>query len=142
VLTDSCSIGETEWAKTGRFTSFTEIDLTQKGVTQVLSAAAKLVGPGKLLDLCQLVHVFVSPRVRAKKTFELLLPVPSDVLAGKVTYTDTITEWNYGEYEGLTDPEIRHLRKSNGLDKESQWDIWADGCEGGEYVDPLPVSCC
>jgi probable phosphoglycerate mutase len=30
--------------------------------------------------------------------------------------------------------QIRALRKEHGLDTERPWDIWRDGCEGGEYV--------
>ena len=128
-------IGETEWAKSGRFTSFTEIGLTQEGVVQVSSAAARLVGADRLLDPCRLRHIFVSPRMRAVETFKLLLPA-SGVVAGKVTYTENITEWSYGDYEGLKDQEIRLSRKKRGLDVEREWDIWSDGCEGGEYVVP------
>lgn len=32
--------------------------------------------------------------------------------------------------------EIKALRKERGHDKEREWDIWRDGCEGGEYVAP------
>jgi probable phosphoglycerate mutase len=28
--------------------------------------------------------------------------------------------------------DIRALRKERGLDKDQEWDIWRDGCEGGE----------
>jgi probable phosphoglycerate mutase len=122
-------IGETEWAKSGRSTSFTEIELTPTGVAQVSSAAAKLVGAGKLLDPCRLKHVFVSPRVRAKTTLELLLPPSFGVVA---EITEDIAEWNYGDYEGLKNQEIRLLRKKKGLDLEREWNIWSDGCEGGE----------
>lgn len=51
-----------------------------------------------------------------------------------MTYTEDIAEWNYGEYEGLDAEGIRKLRKEKGLDREKEWDIWRDGCEGGEYV--------
>jgi broad specificity phosphatase PhoE len=128
--------GETEWAKLGRSTGTTDVELTQAGAAQVSSAVATLVGAGKLLDLCRLIHVFVSPRLRAKKTFELLLAPSSSVAAEKVTYTKDITEWNYGDYKGLTNQEIRDLRKEGGLDLERKWDIWSDRCEGGEYVMP------
>lgn len=93
-----------------------------------------LVGAGKLLDPCRLIHVFVSPRVRARKTFELLLAPSTGVITGNVTYTEDIAEWNYGDYEGRTNQEIRDLRKERGLDLAKKWDIWSDGCEGGEYV--------
>lgn len=99
------------------------------------------MGAGRLLDPRRLVQVFVSPRVRAVKTLELLLSAYPDVVAGKVTYTEDITEWSYGDYEGRKDQEIRLLRKKRGLDQEKEWDIWLDGCEGGEYVVPLPGYC-
>ena len=38
------------------------------------------------------------------------------------------------EYEGILTHEIREKRKSHGLDKDREWDIWRDGCEGGESV--------
>ncbi|KAF2849436.1 putative phosphoglycerate mutase [Plenodomus tracheiphilus IPT5] len=124
--------GETSWAKLGRFTGTTEIELTQTGIAQVSLMAETFVGAGKLMDPSHLSHVFVSPRTRAVQTFQLLLPCSTNVDAGKVVYTEDIAEWNYGDYEGLTDPEIRDLRKRRGLDLERDWDIWTDGCKGGE----------
>lgn len=128
-------LGETEWAKLGRSSGITELELTQAGVAQVSSAAAILVGAGKLLDQYRLQHVFVSPRVRARRTLDLLLPPSSAIaLEVKITLTDDIAEWNYGDYEGLTNPQIRHSRKKRGLDVNKEWNIWSDGCEGGESV--------
>ncbi|KAF2752493.1 putative phosphoglycerate mutase [Pseudovirgaria hyperparasitica] len=124
--------GETEWAKLGRFTSTTDIALNPTGSAQVSGMAMMLVGPGKLLDPCRLERIFVSPRRRTKQTFELLLGPKSDFAEGKYTYTEDITEWDYGDYEGLKDHEIRILRQERGHDKEKKWDIWTDGCEGGE----------
>lgn len=43
--------------------------------------------------------------------------------------TEAIREWDYGDYEGRTSPEIRKERKEKG---EQEWDIWKDGCPGGE----------
>lgn len=54
--------------------------------------------------------------------------------AKKVSETERLAEWGYGEYEGLLTKQIRTLRKEHGLDTEREWDIWRDGCEGGEYV--------
>jgi probable phosphoglycerate mutase len=62
-----------------------------------------------------------------------------DLIKGKYTNTEDIAEWNYGEYEGLRNDEIRVLRKKRGHDKERKWDIWRDGCEGGEYVEHWPT---
>ncbi|KAH7267987.1 histidine phosphatase superfamily [Fusarium solani] len=128
--------GETEWAKSGRYTGITDIELTSVGIQQVSSVATTLVGPDKLVDPSRITHVFVSPRKRAKKTFELL-QIPSPPTADgewEVTYTEDIAEWDYGDYEGLMVGEIKELRKARGLDQEKEWNIWRDGCEGGETM--------
>lgn len=46
--------------------------------------------------------------------------------AAPVTVTDKIREWDYGDYEGITSAEIRERRNGG------SWDIWTDGCPGGE----------
>lgn len=132
-MTSFLYLGETEWAKSGRYTGSTDIELSLEGAAQVSSTAVTLVGAGKLLDPSRLAHIFVSPMKRAKKTFELLVP-RSSFSATKVTVTKDITEWNYGDYEGLTTEEIKGLRKERGLDRKRGWNIWRDGCENGEYV--------
>lgn len=91
---------------------------------------------------------YVSPRKRAQRTFELLgikkktepLPWdrhgvtddnPSHARCGAdVEVTEDIREWDYGEYEGVTSAEIREIRRRDGL--VGNWDIWRDGCPGGE----------
>lgn len=91
-----------------------------------------LVGPGKLIDPAKLAHIFCSPRKRAVDTLGLLLgPEHKDFLesVGRVTITADITEWDYGAYEGVTPGQVNVLRKEQGLGK---WNIWAEGCEGGE----------
>ncbi|ATY60097.1 Phosphoglycerate mutase [Cordyceps militaris] len=126
--------GETEWTINGRYTGVTELDLTPRGVGQVRASGAQLVGPGRLLDPASIVRIFVSPRKRAQTTLGLLFGdgEASQVDASKVVTTDEIAEWDYGDYEGLLTKEIRELRASKGLDTAQPWDIWRDGCEGGE----------
>ena len=90
---------------------------------------------------------YVSPRNRAKRTLELLhigcedrLPwerqhVPDEQQLhsnAPVEISESIREWDYGQYEGLTSVEIRRLRMKEGM--AGYWDIWRDGCPGGEYV--------
>lgn len=122
-------IGETEWARLGCFTGLTEIDLTLAGCAQVSGMSSVLVGPGKLLDPSRLVRIIVSPRTRARKTLDLLLPDAAD---RGLEVTADIREWDYGDYEGMTDVEIRGVRKKKGLDTDREWSIWRDGCPGGE----------
>lgn len=104
--------------------------------------AKQLVGSGKLIDPARVRKVFVSPRKRATETFALLFGDDAKSALeeeGKVSFTEEIAEWGYGDYEGLLTHEIRALRHERALDSEKPWDIWRDGCEGGEYV-PLHLS--
>lgn len=43
-------------------------------------------------------------------------------------------EWDYGNYEGLTSKTIREQRADNG---QGDWDIWRDGCPGGESPEQI-----
>lgn len=127
--------GETEWTKNGRYTGTTELSLTAEGEKQVTGSGRMLVGPGKLVDPSKLAHVFTSPRRRAKQTFELAFDEEDRSALeakGKVSEAAGLAEWDYGLYEGLVTKEIRALRKQHGLDNETEWDIWRDGCEDGE----------
>ncbi|KAF3938193.1 hypothetical protein ABW19_dt0202573 [Dactylella cylindrospora] len=129
--------GETEWTKNGRYTGITDLELTPHGIKQVAGTGSQLVGPGKLIDPAQVAHVWVSPRIRAKQTFDLLFrsgsfSIGESLPEEKVTITEEIAEWDYGDYEGLLVGEIRTQRKEKGFDQEVAWNIWRDGCEGGE----------
>jgi broad specificity phosphatase PhoE len=100
---------------------------------------------------------YVSPRTRAQRTLELLdlgcrdrypwashpknaEQEPTNTLDvrtnASVEITESVREWDYGDYEGITSSEVRRLRKERGLNEH--WDIWRDGCEGGE--DPEDVT--
>lgn len=100
--------GETEWSRTGQHTSTTDIPLTEVGEEQALAA-------GRALSGLTFERVFCSPRIRAVRTAELagIDPVAT-------TLTDTLAEWRYGAYEGLTTPQITQLRGR-------AWDLWKDG---------------
>jgi probable phosphoglycerate mutase len=102
--------GQTEWSRSGQHTSVTELPLTTEGEEQALVLRRRLVGR-------TFAAVLVSPRVRAIRTAEL---------AGlDVTAVDAdLAEWAYGDYEGLTTAAIR--------DRNPDWDLWHDGCPGGE----------
>lgn len=49
----------------------------------------------------------------------------------RVEVTEAVREWDYGDYEGLTSKKIKADRAERG---EEPWDIWNQGCPGGEYV--------
>lgn len=135
VHTNKPLTGETEWTKNGRYTGTTELELTEHGMNQVLASGQIIVGAGRLIDPSKLAHVFISPRRRAVQTFELAFSDTDKQMlrdTKKVSVTDKLAEWDYGLYEGLVTKEIRALRKEHGLDGDREWDIWRDGCEGGE----------
>ncbi|KAK4556685.1 hypothetical protein LTR86_006256 [Recurvomyces mirabilis] len=127
--------GETEWSKSGQYTGKTDIPLTEYGEKQVKASADLMYGSGKLIDPANVARVYLSPRKRAIRTYQLL----SGQQEG-YEITESLAEWNYGssEYEGIKTNEIREKRKAHGLDKERPWDIWTDGCEGGEYDTLIP----
>lgn len=119
--------GETEWSQNGRHTGRTDIPLTEKGEDETIQRALTLVGPGKILDPVNLCTVYVSPRIRAHKTFHLLFDhvekLPDHII------TEEVREWDYGEYEGLKPNEIQGIRPG--------WSIWTDGCPGGESAEEM-----
>ncbi|KAH8705599.1 phosphoglycerate mutase family protein [Talaromyces proteolyticus] len=137
--------GETEWSLNGRHTGSSDIPLTANGEKRVKATGKALVGNDRLIAPKRLAHVYVSPRKRAQRTFELLQigckeRVPWQEASSpesegqiqteaNIDITDAIREWDYGEYEGLKSSEIRTLREKNG---QGSWDIWRDGCPGGE----------
>ncbi|MBA2517642.1 MAG: histidine phosphatase family protein, partial [Solirubrobacterales bacterium] len=107
--------GETEWSKSGQHTGTTDLPLLPEG-----ERAAERAGE-RLRD----VHfdlVRSSPLQRARRTAEI---------AGleSVEIDDDLREWRYGDYEGRTTPDIREERPG--------WDIWRDGCPGGETIEEL-----
>jgi probable phosphoglycerate mutase len=106
--------GETEWSRTGRHTSRTDLDLTETGREQAKMTAEALAR----LELDN-PYVVSSPRKRALVTAELAGLRVDEV-------SPLLAEWDYGAYEGLTTEEIR--------DKVPGWLVWTHGCEDGESV--------
>lgn len=103
--------GETEWSRSGRHTSVTDLELTDHGIEQA-EALPGVLGPDGF-DL-----VLSSPRRRALQTAEIA------GLGDRVEIDEGLAEWNYGEYEGLTSVQIR--------EQVSDWRIWTHPMPGGE----------
>lgn len=110
--------GETEWSLSGQHTSRTDLPLTEKGRER----AAAL---GRALAEWEFSLVLTSPLRRARETCELAGLGESAVIC------DDLREWDYGEYEGLTTPQIR--------EQNPTWNLWTDGCPGGEKPDEVAL---
>ncbi|KAF7890319.1 hypothetical protein EAF00_008634 [Botryotinia globosa] len=129
--------GETEWTINGRCTGKAEIPPTANGITQVQGTGEVFVGAGKLIDPSKLTHVFTSPHKRAVDTLSILLgPAHKDRpdQENKITTTEDIAEWDYGDYDGLKPDELKESRAKRDLPKR---DIWTQGCEGGESAEDV-----
>src|SRR5438876_11841989 len=108
--------GETAWTVSGQHTGLTDIPLTERGERN----ARRL---GDRLRDHTFAHVFTSPLQRARRTCEL-------AGYGPVARVDPeLVEWNYGAYEGRKTAEIRQERPD--------WDLFRDGCPGGETADDV-----
>lgn len=103
--------GETEWSASGQHTSRTDLPLTDEGRRRAEGLA------GALTEWSFAV-VLSSPLRRARETCEIA------GFASRAELDDDLREWSYGEYEGLTTPEIR--------ERDPGWSLWRDGCPGGE----------
>jgi probable phosphoglycerate mutase len=103
--------GETEWSASGQHTSTTDIALTDRGREAARRLHDRLAGQEFAL-------VLASPRARARETARL---------AGFDPEIDAdLAEIDYGDYEGLTTPQIREDRPG--------WSLWTDGSPGGESL--------
>jgi broad specificity phosphatase PhoE len=103
--------GDTAWTVSGQHTGLTDLPLTAEGEQHARRLGERLKG-------LKFAKVFTSPLQRAARTCEL-------AGFGPVAETDPdLVEWDYGEYEGLRLDEI--------LRKRPDWQLFRDGCPGGE----------
>jgi probable phosphoglycerate mutase len=103
--------GETKWSAIGRHTGRTDLPLTQSGRRRAAALRSALNGRAFAL-------VLTSPLRRARETCELA------GIGGAAQVRDDLHEWDYGDYEGLTTPQIHERRPA--------WSLWRDGAPNGE----------
>ena len=108
--------GETEWSRTRRHTSTTDVALTEHGVAQARVLEDTLAGLDPQL-------VLTSPRSRASETCRLA------GFAAAAAIDERLAEWDYGEAEGRTTAEIR-------VD-DPGWSVWTHPLPGGESLDQV-----
>jgi probable phosphoglycerate mutase len=106
--------GETAWTLSGQHTSRTDLALTTEGERRGEDLRRRLAGRAFAL-------VLSSPMKRALDTCRL---------AGySAETTPDLCEWDYGDYEGRTTPEIR---------KEAPgWTVWTGAPPGGESIEQV-----
>jgi probable phosphoglycerate mutase len=108
--------GETEWSRDGKHTGHTDVPLTERGRQQARAVGEALRGHKFAL-------VLTSPLERALETCRLA------GLGEDAELRDELMEWDYGDYEGRTTPEIREERPG--------WTLWRDGVPEGETIDEV-----
>jgi probable phosphoglycerate mutase len=108
--------GETQWSLTGQHTGLTDLPLTERGKQNARALRSRLDG-------VTFATVLTSPLQRAARTCDL-------AGFGPVAEVEpALLEWNYGEYEGRRTAEIHAERPT--------WDLFRDGCPGGESPDQV-----
>jgi probable phosphoglycerate mutase len=106
--------GETAWSLSGQHTSRTDLALTADGERSAVAIGGTLRGHKFAL-------VLSSPLRRALETARLAGFSPE--------VDDNLHEWDYGDYEGLTTPEIQK--------QDPGWSIWTGTPRGGESADQV-----
>jgi probable phosphoglycerate mutase len=110
--------GETEWSLSGAHTGLTDIPLTAAG-------RANAAAVGRYLSARPFALVLTSPLERARETCRLAGYEKDAVI------DPDLREWDYGDYEGRTTPEILAGRPG--------WSFWRDGVPNGETAAGVAV---
>jgi broad specificity phosphatase PhoE len=110
--------GETPWSLAAKHTGLTDVPLTERGERNSRRLGERLAGS-------RFAKVFTSPLQRAARTCELAGFGPA------AEVNPDLVEWNYGKYEGLRTVDIQIERPD--------WQLFRDGCPGGESPDDVAV---
>ena len=100
---------DTDWTVSGRHTGRSDVPLNEAGRERAGQLRARLAGRS-------FAATWTSPLSRARETAQLAGFAPEE--------REALVEWDYGAYDGLTRAEI--------LERDPGWDLWRDGCPGGE----------
>ena len=111
--------GETAWSLSGQHTSTTDIPLTDHGRKRAEELRDYLAGR-------KFAAVFTSPRQRAIETCKIAGYEDVAVIE------PNLQEWNYGEAEGKTTPQMREIYGPD-------WSVWTNPLKGGETPDEVGV---
>ena len=108
--------GETEWSRSGAHTGRTDIPLTETGREDAVALGRALSGRRFAL-------VFTSPLERARETCRLA------GFADSAEICPDLREWDYGDYEGRSTPDIR--------EQNPGWSLWRSGPPNGETIEQV-----
>src|SRR5437868_13958892 len=108
--------GETAWSLTGQHTGLTDLPLTERGERNGRRLRERLAG-------LAFAKVLTSPLQRANRTCDLA------GFEAQAEVNRDLVEWDYGKYEGLRTAEIQS--------KRPEWQLFRDGCPGGESADQV-----
>ncbi len=108
--------GETEWSRTGQHTGRSDIPLTEAGRAQAAAIGRHLAGRNFAL-------VLTSPLDRARDTCRLA------GFSDAARIAPDLHEWDYGDYEGRSTPDIQKDRPG--------WNLWCDGVPNGETIEQV-----
>jgi probable phosphoglycerate mutase len=108
--------GETAWSLSGQHTGRTDLPLTDRGEDQARAL-------GSRLSERSFAAVLSSPSQRALRTCAL-----AGFGEGAALVPD-LAEWDYGSYEGRRTADI--------LVENPGWQLFRDGCPGGETPDAI-----
>ena len=103
--------GNTDWSDSRRHTGRTNVPLNTVGEEHARLLGERLIGE-------RFTRVFASPLIRVRRTCELA------EFAEHAEITSDLTEWDYGNYEGLLSSDVHRTRPD--------WNLYRDGTPGGE----------
>jgi len=104
--------GESEWNKENRFTGWTDVDLSARGVQEAIDSGCTLLKEGYVFDVA-----YTSVLKRAIKTLWLVLD-QMDLMWIPIHHSWRLNERHYGALQGLNKAETA---ERHGMDQVTIW---------------------